>query len=217
MLELAIGKAATFRAWRAWQLRGTAGADAALQALPCLLPVSDADFASFEAYVSLRAPGGAGDPGLADPDAAFSASHSSRGFARTRLLVKSLRAHARAVAAELQAAVTWQAATEAVLSRPGAFAEVGPHYGGQALCCIYHGLIGGDEPGGPFRARLLQQLDPASPYSMVNPNGGLARKLQIASQMFFEAGSIPAALTTDEIMNALDPGYIRRYVESGGK
>jgi hypothetical protein len=162
VLELAIGKAATFRAWRAWQLRGTAGADAALQALPCLLPVSDADFASFEAYFSLRAPGGAGDPGLADPDEAFSASHSSRGFARTRLLVKSLRAHARAVAAELQAAVTWQAATEAVLSRPGAFAEVGPHYGGQALCCIYHGLIGGDEPGGPFRARLLQQLDPAS-------------------------------------------------------
>ena len=67
------------------------------------------------------------------------------------------------------------------------------------------------------RPTFAQQLDPASPYSMVNPNGGLARKLQIASQMFFEAGSIPAALTTDEIMNALDPGYIRRYVESGGK
>ena len=162
VLDTAVGKAATFRAWRAWQLRGKPGADAALRAMPCLLPRTDADLASFEAYLTVRAPGGAGDRGLADPKAKFCAKGLSRGFERLRLLATSLRLHARAVAAELQAAVTWQAATEAVLSRPAGFAEVGAHCGGQALCTLYHGLIGGDEPGGPFRARLLLQLDPAS-------------------------------------------------------
>ncbi len=67
------------------------------------------------------------------------------------------------------------------------------------------------------RPTIQQQLDPASPYSMVNRNGGVARKLLIATQVLAEAGTIPAALTPDEIQNALDPSYLRRFVEGGGK
>jgi NitT/TauT family transport system substrate-binding protein len=67
------------------------------------------------------------------------------------------------------------------------------------------------------RPTIAQQLDPASPYSMVNPTGGLAKKLQIATEMLAEGGTIPAALTTEEIMNALDTSYLKRFVEAGGK
>jgi hypothetical protein len=184
VLDQTIGKPATFKAWRMWQLRGKRVAENALHALPCLLPLTDADMESFEAYVSVRAPGGAGDPGLAHPDEKFSSALWSRGFGSLRMLVESLRAHARAVAAELQAAVTWQAATEAVLSRPGAFAEVGALCGGQALCCIYHGLIGGDEPGGPFCTRLLQQLDPAS-LMLFAPMGQVRRGPRVTLDAMF--------------------------------
>ena len=52
---------------------------------------------------------------------------------------------------------------------------------------------------------------------MVSKDGGLVKKLQIATQMLAESGSIPAALTSEEIMAALDSSYIRRFVESGGK
>jgi len=67
------------------------------------------------------------------------------------------------------------------------------------------------------RPTFAQQLDPQSPYSMVSKDGGLVKKLQIATQMLAESGSIPAALTSEEIMAALDSSYIRRFVESGGK
>lgn len=67
------------------------------------------------------------------------------------------------------------------------------------------------------RPTFAQQLDPASPYSMVNRDGGLVKKLQIATQMLADSGSIPAALTIDEIVQALDTSYLRRYVETGGK
>jgi len=67
------------------------------------------------------------------------------------------------------------------------------------------------------RPTFAQQLDPASPYSMISKDGGLVKKLQIATQMLADAGTIPAPLTADEIMNALDSSYIRHFVESGGK
>ncbi|HMN78893.1 MAG TPA: ABC transporter substrate-binding protein [Burkholderiaceae bacterium] len=67
------------------------------------------------------------------------------------------------------------------------------------------------------RPTFAQQLDPASPYSMVNRDGGLVKKLLIATQVLAEAGTIPAALTVDEIVQALDTSYLRRYVEAAGK
>lgn len=60
---------------------------------------------------------------------------------------------------------------------------------------------------------LQQQLDPGSQYSMVAKEGGLAKKLHIASQMLFETGSIPAPLTWEAINAAIEPIYIRQYLE----
>jgi NitT/TauT family transport system substrate-binding protein len=62
---------------------------------------------------------------------------------------------------------------------------------------------------------LEQQLDPNSPYSMTSKDGGLAKKLYIASQMLHEAGSIPAPLSWQAIQEAIDPSYLRRFVEGG--
>ena len=76
------------------------------------------------------------------------------------------------MAATLQSAVTWREATEAVLSRPGAFCEVGPYFGGQALCCVYLCFIGGDAPDGPFRSRLMRALDPSSMAHYATPGRG---------------------------------------------
>ena len=176
VLDMAVGRGSTFRAWRAWQLRSAqpahADLEAALRALPCLLPLTDADLRSFEAYIALRHPDGGGDPALPRDESFFGAAYQTRGFGRTALMAASLRKHARAVAAVLQSAVTWREATEAVLSRPGAFCEVGPYFGGQALCCIYLCFIGGDAPDGPFRGRLMRALDPSSMAHFATPGRG---------------------------------------------
>jgi NitT/TauT family transport system substrate-binding protein len=63
----------------------------------------------------------------------------------------------------------------------------------------------------------MQQLDPGSPYSLVTKDGGLNKKLQIATQMLADAGSIRAALTADEIAEAVDASYLRQFVESQKK
>ena len=70
-----------------------------------------------------------------------------------------------------------------------------------------------DRESGPRYPSLAQQLDPASPYSMTSKDGGLAKKLHIASQMLFETGTIPSALSWEAINSAIDPSYIRQYVE----
>ena len=62
-----------------------------------------------------------------------------------------------------------------------------------------------------------QQLDPSTPYSMTSKDGGLARKLHIAGQMLHEAGSIPAPLSWEVINEAIDPTYIRQFLERGKK
>jgi len=64
---------------------------------------------------------------------------------------------------------------------------------------------------------FAQQLDPNSPYSIVSKDGGVAKKLLIASEMLFAAGSIPAPLTLETINAAIDPSYVRKYVESQKK
>ena len=177
VLDMAVGRGTTFRAWRAWQLRGAqppcADVDAALRAMPCLLPLTDADLRSFEAYIALRHPEtGDGDPAVDRDEAFFTAAYQSRGFVRTAMMAASLRRHAHAVAALLQSAVTWREATDAVLSRPGAFREVGPYFGGQALCCVYLCFIGGDAPDGPFRTRLMRAMDPSTMAHYATPGKG---------------------------------------------
>jgi NitT/TauT family transport system substrate-binding protein len=58
-----------------------------------------------------------------------------------------------------------------------------------------------------------QQLEPNSPYSLVSKESGLNKKLQIATQMLADAGSIREPLTADEIADAIDPSYLRQFVE----
>ena len=177
VLDMAVGRGSTFRAWRAWQLRGAqppcCDVEAALRGMPSLLPLTDADLRSFEAYIALRHPDtGEGDPAVGRDEAFFTAAYQTRGFGRTAAMAASLRRHARAVAALLQSAVTWREATEAVLSRPGAFCEVGPYFGGQALCCVYLCFIGGDAPDGPFRSRLMRAMDPSTMAHFATPGKG---------------------------------------------
>ncbi len=74
-----------------------------------------------------------------------------------------------------------------------------------------------DRESGPRYPTLAQQLDPASQYSMTSKDGGLAKKLHIASQMLFETGTIPSALSWEAINAAVDPSYIRQYVEKTSK
>ncbi len=74
-----------------------------------------------------------------------------------------------------------------------------------------------DRESGARYPTLQQQLDPNSQYSMTAKEGGLAKKLYIASQMLFETGTIPAALTWEAINTAVEPTYIRQYLERSSK
>ncbi len=47
--------------------------------------------------------------------------------------------------------------------------------------------------------------------------GGLAKKLHIASQDLFETGTIPVALIWDAIHAAIEPIYIRQHPERNVK
>lgn len=64
---------------------------------------------------------------------------------------------------------------------------------------------------------FAQQLDPNSPYSLTSKEGGLVKKLQTATQILAEAGSIPAPLSAEAIAAAIDPSYVRRFVEGTKK
>lgn len=67
------------------------------------------------------------------------------------------------------------------------------------------------------RPTFAQQMDPASPYSIVNKDGGVIKKLQIATQMLTDAGSIPAPLTAEVIAGAIDSSYVKQYLDSRKK
>lgn len=64
---------------------------------------------------------------------------------------------------------------------------------------------------------MEQQLDPKSPYSLVAREGGLAKKLFIASETLTETGTIPAALSWAQINVAIDPSHMQRFVAGGKK
>ncbi len=61
------------------------------------------------------------------------------------------------------------------------------------------------------------QLDPKSPYSMTNKDGGLAEKLYIAIEALVAMKAAPEKIPMSVIQEAVDPTYLREYVKSGGK
>ncbi len=58
---------------------------------------------------------------------------------------------------------------------------------------------------------IAQQLDPASPFSLVAPRGGLAQQLFIASEVLYETGTIPAPLSWDAINASIDSSVLKAY------
>lgn len=67
------------------------------------------------------------------------------------------------------------------------------------------------------RPTLEQQLDPNSPYSITSKDGGLVKKLQIATQVLAEAGTILAPLSAEAIAAAIDSSYVKKFVASRKK
>lgn len=59
-----------------------------------------------------------------------------------------------------------------------------------------------------------EQLDPNSPWSLVNPKGGLASQALIASQMLYELGTVPAPLKPETVAAAIDPAPMRKFLSS---
>ena len=67
------------------------------------------------------------------------------------------------------------------------------------------------------RPTYAQQLDPASPYSMTSKDGGLAGKYLQATQVLFETKSIPEPVPMSVIQGAIDPTYLKQFIEHGAK
>jgi|GEM_PF-684864 len=66
---------------------------------------------------------------------------------------------------------------------------------------------------GEHMPRFEQELSPDSPFSLVAARGGLAAKLHLAGELLHEAGTLAAPLSWEQINAAIDPSYIRAYVE----
>lgn len=64
---------------------------------------------------------------------------------------------------------------------------------------------------------FADQLDSNSPYSMTSKEGGLAGKLQLASDVLYATKAIPEKIPLSAIQEAIDPTYIRDYMKSVGK
>jgi NitT/TauT family transport system substrate-binding protein len=64
---------------------------------------------------------------------------------------------------------------------------------------------------------FADQLDPQSPYSMTSKEGGLAGKLQLASDVLYTTKAIPERIPLAAIQDAIDPTYIREYMKMSGK
>ncbi len=64
------------------------------------------------------------------------------------------------------------------------------------------------------RPTFQQQLDPSSVYSMTSKTGGLAGKLNLASQALYATHSIPEPVPLNVIQESIDPSYLEAYVAS---
>lgn len=61
------------------------------------------------------------------------------------------------------------------------------------------------------------QADPKSPYSMTNKDGGLAAKLQLASEVLHATKAINELIPMAKIQAAIDPTYIQQYLKEARK
>jgi NitT/TauT family transport system substrate-binding protein len=64
------------------------------------------------------------------------------------------------------------------------------------------------------RPTYAQQVEPNSPYSMTSKDGGLAGKYVQATQVLYETKSIPEPVPPAVIQEAIDPTYLRKYLEA---
>ncbi len=62
------------------------------------------------------------------------------------------------------------------------------------------------------RPTYEQQVDPASPYSLVATDGGLARNLFLSLEALHVTKSIPAAVPMSAIQEAIDPSFLQAHV-----
>jgi NitT/TauT family transport system substrate-binding protein len=65
------------------------------------------------------------------------------------------------------------------------------------------------------RPTIAQQLDPASPYSLVNDNG-LAANFELATQVLYKTKSIPAPVPPKVIKDSIDGSYLKEFAASHG-
>jgi NitT/TauT family transport system substrate-binding protein len=63
---------------------------------------------------------------------------------------------------------------------------------------------------------FAEQMDPASPYSMTSRDGGLAGKLLLASEVLCATKVIAEPISRSVIQDAIDPTYLREYLQRGG-
>lgn len=61
------------------------------------------------------------------------------------------------------------------------------------------------------------QLDPNSPYSMTSKEGGLVGKLRLGSDVFLTVHAIAQGVPLAVIQDAVDPSYLKAYVDSTAK
>jgi len=64
------------------------------------------------------------------------------------------------------------------------------------------------------RPSYAQQVEANSPYSMTSKDGGLAGKYLQATQVLFETKSIPEPVPLNVIQDAIDPTYLKKYLEA---
>ena len=64
---------------------------------------------------------------------------------------------------------------------------------------------------------IESQLDPKSPWSLNNRDGGLTEKLFIAGQALYEAKAFAKPLTREQIANSVEPSYIKQFLDTDCK
>ncbi|MET0732639.1 MAG: ABC transporter substrate-binding protein [Casimicrobiaceae bacterium] len=64
------------------------------------------------------------------------------------------------------------------------------------------------------RPSYAQQVEANSPYSMTSKDGGLAGKYLQATQVLYETKSIPEPVPLNVIQEAIDPTYLRKYLDA---
>lgn len=61
---------------------------------------------------------------------------------------------------------------------------------------------------------IKSQLEPNSPWSLTNKNGGLAEKLYVAGQALYEAKTFDKPITKEKIAASVDPQYAKQYLDT---